>query len=527
VEFNKTLKADLVERVRAILARRGLTLYGVSLLTVQLYGRPSPYFLPHNLYYDLGRGTFTPSLHQLLALSRISDYRFNDWLRVFGFDPENIARLQVLLPSKRTMLLDPSLDDPESWIPWFCSKGGSLETPAIAPLGQLVKLAGAKRLRSFLQVDNDDFLYAKLGREDALAFPNLLPESIVRANTLLTKTLLSAGSAPNSLFLIEHANGFCCCRLQAVAKDRVVALSAHLPYAPIELRLPEEARVLGVLDLEIRSLINHEQPDVPEDLAKHWTPLRLASDQTKLSHLLRNARLRMGLSFRAASALSRRIASELGDEQYFAASGSLSDYETLDAPPRHIHKAITLCAVYGLRFSTFLKSIDLHWQEAGKDPIPDNLIPRKRPPGIRDDSDDAGQPNGTVFLGLLREWEPVPFFLRKSLSALSGLKSLSLHDFFWLGGKQEPLHPSLVDGLLVIVNRRRKKPLYFRSKPFWQQPLYVLLKRDGTYMCGCCSLENGTLVIHSYSSAYQQPQQLRNHYDAEVVGQVVVMVRRL
>jgi len=497
------------------------------LLTVKLYGRSSPYFLPHNLYYDLGRGTFTPSLHQLFALSRISDYRFNDWLRVFRFDPENIARLQVLLPSKRTTLLDPSLDDPESWIPWFCTKGGSLETPAIAPLGQLVKLAGAKRLRSFLQVDNDNFLYAKLGWEDAFAFPNLLPESIVRANTLLPKPLLPAGSAPNCLFLIEHANGFCCCRLQAVAKDRVVPLSAHLPYTAIELKLPEEARVLGVLDLEIRSLINREQPDVPEELAKHWRPLKLASDQTKLSHLLRNARLRMGLSFRDASALSRRIASELGDEQYFAAPGSLSDYETLDAPPRHIHKAITLCAVYGLRFSTFLKSIDLHWQDAGNDPIPDSFIPRKCPTGVRDDSDDADEANGTGFLSLLREWEPVPFFLRKSLSDLSGLKSPSLHDFFWLGGKQEPLHPLLVGGLLVMVNRRRKKPLYFRSKPFWQQPLYVLLKRDGRYVCACCSLENGMLIMHSYSSDYQQPQQLRNHYDAEVIGQVVVVARRL
>jgi len=82
-----------VERVKAILARKSLTLYQVSQKTRVLYGRLSPYFIPHNLYYDLGLGTYSPSLHQLFALSSISDYRFNDWLRVFGFHPDDIAAL--------------------------------------------------------------------------------------------------------------------------------------------------------------------------------------------------------------------------------------------------------------------------------------------------------------------------------------------------------------------------------------------------------------------------------------------------
>jgi hypothetical protein len=34
-------------------------------------------------------------------------------------------------------------------------------------------------------------------------------------------------------------------------------------------------------------------------------------------------------------------------------------------------------------------------------------------------------------------------------------------------------------------------------------------------------------VIHSYSPDYRQPEQLRNHHDAEVVGQVVTVARRL
>lgn len=526
MELSRAPKPELVERVKAILGRKGLTLSRVSLQTANLYGRSSPYFLPHNLYYDLGLGRFSPSLHQLFALSKISDYRFNDWLRVFGFNPENIARLQVLLPSKRTMLLDTSVDDPESWIPWFRNQPRGREALTIAPLGQFLELAEARRLESF-QMDNESFIYAKVGREDAFAFPILVPDSIIRANTKFTKTLVPGGRSPDCLFLLEHATGLCCCRLQAVGENRVLPVSTHLPYAQVELRLPEEARILGVLDLEIRSLISRGQPAVPKELARQWRPLRLAAEKAKLSRVLRNARLRVGLSFREASLLSRRVASELGDEQYFAAPGSLSDYETQDTPPRHVHKVITLCAIYGLSLSTFLTNNGLHGQEAGQDPIPDKLVPRKIPTSFRDHSKEPGEPTGNGFLALLKQQEPVPFFLRNSLSTLSGLKSPSLHDFFWVGRDPNPLHPLLVNGLLLIVNRHKKKPVYSRSKPLWQQPLYVLLKRDGTYICGCCSLEDDTLVIHSYSSDYRQPEQLRNHHDAEVVGQVVTVARRL
>ena len=530
MELRSPSKTELVERVKEILARKGLTLYQVSQRTRVLYGRSSPCFIPHNLYYDLGLGTFSPSLHQLFALSSISDYRLNDWLRIFGFNPEDIARLGVLLPSSRTMLLDSSLADPESWVPWFRNKPGNLPAPAITPLGKLLERAPPRRLHAVFQARKNNFVYAKIGFKDALAFPDLLPGSIVRANIRLTKAMLPAanGKAGHRLFLIEHANGICCCRLQAVDKHRVVPLSTQLPYAQVELELQEEVRILGVLDLEIRSLAKPEQPDVPKELAEYWRPRALPPEDARLTHLLRRTRLRLGLSFRSVSALSRHIATELGDEQYFTAPGSLSDYEALDTPPRHIHKSITLCVVYGLHFSTFLKSIGLHLDRAGKDPIPDTLVPQKLATGFRHGANESDEPAGNGFLEqLMSRSEDVPFFLRESFASLSGMTTPSLHDFFWVGGERNALHPLLVNGLLVIVNRHRKKPAHFRSKPLWQQPLYVLLRRDGTYMCACCSLENGSLVIHPYSLDYQRPEQLRNHQDAEVVGEIVTIARTL
>jgi hypothetical protein len=85
----------LAERIHSILASKGLTLYRVSQRSAALYGRFSDFFIPHNLYSDLRTSSFTPSIHQIAALSQISGYRLVDWLEVFGFNVEEIPRLQV------------------------------------------------------------------------------------------------------------------------------------------------------------------------------------------------------------------------------------------------------------------------------------------------------------------------------------------------------------------------------------------------------------------------------------------------
>jgi len=72
--------ADLAERVRSILASKNVTLSHVSQASAALFGRSSPYFVPHTLYHEFRLGTFSPSLHQVFALSQVSGYRFSDWL---------------------------------------------------------------------------------------------------------------------------------------------------------------------------------------------------------------------------------------------------------------------------------------------------------------------------------------------------------------------------------------------------------------------------------------------------------------
>jgi hypothetical protein len=233
----------------------------------------------------------------------------------------------------------------------------------------------------------------------------------------------------------------------------------------------------------------------------------------------------MNLSLREASLLSRRIVALLGDERYFLSPSSLSDYEVLDTPPRHFHKAVTLCSLYGLQFHSFLKTIGIEPEKLGEETMPDRFVGRG---STQNTGRGVEEPNPDGFLGeLLTECVEIPLFLRHSMEAISGLPDLSLNDCFWVGGEQNPLHPCLMGALIVVVNRRKRKPLYFRSKALWQQPLYVIRKRNGTYLCGCCGIENGNLVLHPYSQEFYRPTQLRYPDDAEVVGQVVTIARKL
>jgi hypothetical protein len=518
---------ELAARVKSILATKQLTLHQASQTSATLFGRGSPYYLPHNLYYDLSHGHFSPSLFQLVAFSRISNYRLRDWLRVSGFDIEAIPRLQIQFRSNRTALLESSLDDPNSHIRWFWSLHmGALPTDVV-PLAHLLEWTEPRRLASLSAFNDGGFLYAQIGSEDALAFPELLPGSIVRVNAGMTGEALKQVTAEKSahLFLIQHDRGLSCCRVRLSGRERIGTISNQLPYARMEFRVPDEARILGVAELEIRNLLAPRQASVAKGLEKRWSPDLLPANPSQLGALLRRARIATALSYRVASAKSRQIADALGDERYFTASGSLSDYETLNTPPRHFHKVITFCVIYSMRLSEIFHALGLSLEEAGREPIPDLLTGRPLSETVVFADADRIEPPGLI-PELAGQLAGVPFFLRSSLGVLCGLSRLSLKDFFWIGGSANTVHPYLKGAVLAAVNRHKKKPNDCASKPLWQQPLYIILKRDGTYLCGCCSQENDTLVIHTHRGGIHKREELRRR-DAEIIGKVVSVARRL
>jgi hypothetical protein len=203
----------------------------------------------------------------------------------------------------------------------------------------------------------------------------------------------------------------------------------------------------------------------------------------------------------------------------------LSDYETFNMPPRHFHKIITFCVIYSLPLNQIFEVLGISLEEGGREPIPQLLTSGPTSETVASAEAEGSEQTGFIS-DLAGELGGVPFFLRSSLRVFCGLPRLSLKDLFWIGGSADTVHPYLKGAVLGVVNRNKKKPNDCASKALWQQPLYIVLKRDGIYLCGCCSQENDSLVIHTYREGIHKRVELRSR-DAEIIGKIVSVARRL
>jgi hypothetical protein len=523
---------DRPERVRQLLAARSLTLSAVSQQSAKIFGRSSRFYVPHNLYRSVRDPSFIPTIHQMLALSHITDYGLTDWLAVFGCHLDQIPRLQTLLPRPHTALLDSSVYDRNAWVPWFTGRPNVAQVPPIAPLSWLLAAASPKRAADLLAFRKRRFLYGKVGEQDRWASPYLAPGAVVRVDTERVDLPLNTTNREGPFFFLERERGYTCSRLVALAKDRILLQAPQLSCGAQELRLGTDARILGIIDAELRSVADDTDVcEMPRSTAPKSLSARSPNPESNLRDLLLAARIRAGLSFREASSASRWIAKMLCDTAYFAAPSTLSDYETLSEPPRHIQKVITLCVLYGIEFRQFLRVSGLPLEREGRDAMPDELALRKAPspgPAPRMGNEEGGHGEQSSFVSrFLEQGEEIPLFLRYSLAELTGIKSVSLSDLFWVGGDRAPIHPLLMNAKLIAVNRRMKKTIRSASKTFCDKPLHLVLRREGGYLCGYCVLEGRSLVVHSYPGGPGGTQIFRNQLDAEIVGRVTTVLRRV
>lgn len=352
-----------LESVRNILSLGGYTVTQLSDATRRRYGNKSPYFIPPTFLYKLKSGV-TPHICQVVALSECTGYRFIDCLRMCGFDLRQVPRLQMRLHVERTVLLTPiegclqsfppplSLAYEEGWRSPACSN------PEAGEWG------GSGRYR-----------FAKIGTADALLHPRLLPGSIVRVDRCYANRNRGVGRACPSdlLWLVEQPDGLTCCQVRWIDDRQIVLLPGRPPWGFWPLHVPTEARILGVVDLDLSPprpvmLPARAGPIDLERLAP--PPHRTETETMSLSHLLRTSRRRTGLTFRAAHRLTRAIAQILGSREYAIALGLLSDYEAMGRLPRHIAKILSLCVLYCMDIRELMEAAGVHIDDSAKLALP-------------------------------------------------------------------------------------------------------------------------------------------------------------
>jgi hypothetical protein len=346
------------EKIKCALKNTGLTLSRLSVLTSNHYGRASPYFIPPTFLYKLATGV-TPHVCQIAALSVVTSYRFTDWMTAFGFDLDQIPRLQVKLHREHTVLVTPIERD----------KYGRLSPP-----GATSTVAKTRTLphwaSKLIHESAGPYLYAKIGDADTSAFPELLPGSIVRVDTRRVDVMPFGDDANRGpICLVEYLGGLTCCRVKRLDDRHVLLLSNQSVRSSFPLRLDQEARILGRVDGELR----------PRQATPAFKPVAESGIERSLLHpnpesgsnlsdLVRTSRQRSSLTFRSAHEMSLKIARAMNDKHYAISIGLLSDYEAIETPPRHAAKIMTFCILYGIEFFQYLRCANIRCDDSSKSP---------------------------------------------------------------------------------------------------------------------------------------------------------------
>lgn len=354
---------DRVESIRSILRQGGHNVTQLSAATGRRYGTRSPYFIPAAFLYKLRSG-ITPHVCQILALSESTGYCFVDWLRIFGFDLHQIPRLQMQLHTEQTVLITPS-DGCPGWLQ--PGPSSPYETVRRSSLFSNLRSGPASRR----------YLFAKIGTRDQLLRPRLLPGSVVRVDRRYTRRIpgVDDGSREGSVFLVEQSSGLTCCQVRWIDDRQIVLLPNRPPWGRWPLRVPTEARILGLVDLDPPPTKSAQFQ--PRAVPTPWEPIfspHRAEPRMKFSELLRISRRRTGLTLRAAHRLTRTTAHVLGSREYGIALGLLSDYEAMDKLPRHIAKIFSLCIIYCIDFHELLAAAGVQVDDSARLPLllPDN-----------------------------------------------------------------------------------------------------------------------------------------------------------
>ena len=314
-----------------------------SYLTGIRYGTNTPFYVPPTFFYKTRIG-ITPHVCQLVALSQVTGCRFADWMALYGFDLRLILPLQLEVHTERTAMITPAHTFSSHDFP--CEQGNS----------RIAK--------------SDRYFFVKVGIGDNVVYPKLQSGSVVRADRRYSPQVCDGEFADELLWLVEHPGGLACCHVKRIDDEHIVLLPSRSPLSAWPLRLSRDARVLGLIDLEIR-------PHRTRQFGAGYRPLKAdtlatiprGNHATTLWTLLRSSRARAGLTLRAAHEKTVRVAQLLQDPAYRIPLGLLSDYEASDRFPRHIAKIISLCVVYGIDFWQLMQAGGIQIDDSGKAPL--------------------------------------------------------------------------------------------------------------------------------------------------------------
>jgi transcriptional regulator with XRE-family HTH domain len=243
---------------------------------------------------------------------------------------------------------------------------------------------------------------------------------------------------------------------------------------------------------------------------------------------LKRLRERLGLTLREVEGLSRRLAKEKENQDFFISRGWLNNVENGSYTPG-IFKLYSLGAIYRTHWSNIFGFFGLHLSDFGRDqamfappktqlaadlPETDDtiVVPLRSPEALHLDRTN-------LLSKLVEIWGEVPIRLIQHLDLRNGT-----YGFVGIGDKR--MSPIIRPGSIVQIDQNLRKISKVKWLSEYDRPIYFLELR-GEFLCSWCEMSGGYLSAIPHPNSKCEVRRFAYPREAEIVGQIVGVTMRL
>ncbi len=237
---------------------------------------------------------------------------------------------------------------------------------------------------------------------------------------------------------------------------------------------------------------------------------------------LRQARERLGLTYRDVERASYDLAMQRGRPEFVLHISRLADIENGGVTPG-VHKLYSICAIYHLDLFEVCRWYSIPFDELFRDgslAVAPKTHPAAPPRMLRlPISFDPGlDPRRTSYLTRMVEgWGRFEGVL---------LNGHGEYRYGYVGSEDRWMDPLLRPGSLVLVDPARQRVQNSGWRNEYERPIYFIELRTA-YRCCWCLLNQSRLILQPHPLSPCTPEVCRFPDEAEIVGQVVGIAMRL
>jgi transcriptional regulator with XRE-family HTH domain len=244
---------------------------------------------------------------------------------------------------------------------------------------------------------------------------------------------------------------------------------------------------------------------------------------------LKVLRVRLGLSTRDVQEISRKMATDQENHEFYVSHNWVTDIEKGKFRPG-MFKIYALSAIYHRRYTEVSSHFGLQIENLSRDSAALGLprthllsnareeeaekvsLPVEFKPGFRFEKTN-------LLARVVEKWDEVPVGLLQHLDLRKSM-------YGYVGLEDFTLFPIIRPGSLVEIDANQRKISPVKWKDEHERPIYFTELREG-YVCSWCEVDRGQLLIIPHPQSRREVRRFDYPSQAEIVGRVTGVTMRI